>query len=94
MVIMTKTGPKCRIIDGPSKFDLLTSLFGGKKVEFKQDNSRVMMRVSSAGVEDENNNSWNLKIIIVEAGNSPLTNSKVYNARYNSLTRHGVINID
>jgi hypothetical protein len=85
------------ISEGPSKFDLVVSLFDGKVVEFTQKTDKnfvfkIQAIVTSAEREDASRNSWNLKIYVLPGSNVQGINSKEYSAYYNSRKRTGTIN--
>lgn len=87
------------ITDGPSKFDLMASLFDGKLVEFTQVTEmnyvfKIQARVQSVEQEDGSDHSWNLVIFVHPGTNAPLGLNKKYSAYYNSRTRKGTIAIN
>ncbi len=87
------------ITDGPSKFDLMVSLFEGKQVEFTQMTEKnyvfkIPARVQSVEREDGSDHSWNLIIFVLPGTDAPLGLNKKYAAYYNSRTRKGTISIN
>ncbi len=86
------------ITEGPSKFDLMTSLFDGKTVEFTQKTDKnivfkVKAIIQSVEAEDGSLNSWNLKIFVLPDSNANIPKSKSFLAYYNSRTRKGTVKI-
>jgi hypothetical protein len=96
---MAKELPKgsFQITNGPSKFDLMCSLFDGKKVKISCDilpeksGSKICplleVRFTSIGPEDGSNESW-LGTICLCDPHYETGSRKFY---YNSKTRKGVV---
>ncbi|MCU0680502.1 MAG: hypothetical protein MUF50_04345 [Planctomycetes bacterium] len=86
-----------QITEGPSKFDLMVSLFDGKKIQFTQKTengtSVILANVASVEREDGSHSSWNLKIYILES-NSVIKAGQTLSAYYSSRTRKGIIVLD
>ena len=88
-----------RITEGPSKFDLMSSLFDGKIVQFtlkvdEKYSKAVKVEVVSVEAENGSHSSWNLKVFVREESKSEfeLVN-KTLPVYYNSKTRQGSINL-
>ena len=91
---------KFNIADGPSKFELMVSLFDGKLVKFTQSRGSsettknvIEAVLQSVEKEDGSLDSWNIRILIIKDESQILRISKIYPAYYCSRTRRGVINV-
>jgi hypothetical protein len=87
------------ITEGPSKFDLMASLFDGKvvnftlQIEITTPQKTLKVSVVSVEREDYSKDSWNIKVYIVDSPNPVVPIGKIISAYYNSRTRHGSINL-
>lgn len=85
-----------RITEGPSKFDLMCSLFDGKIVQFTQEigNKKTIKAVITAiEMEDGSNDSWNIKMLVKESNANPIQVGKSLSAYYSSRNRQGNIRL-
>lgn len=84
------------ITEGPSKFDLMASLFDGKTVTFTEQagTNRRKLKVNIVSAERKNGcfDSWELKIYVIESSSSILA-GKVYLIYYTSKLREGSIEV-
>jgi hypothetical protein len=84
------------ITEGPSKFDLMASLFDGKIVQFTQQNNQhpkiIKVILLSVEREDGSNESWNLRVL-VKGSEFPLQIGKNLSMYYNSRTRKGTLRL-
>lgn len=46
------------ITSGPNKFDLMLSLFEGKRIKLIADGKSLIVRIASVAIEDGSNESW------------------------------------
>jgi hypothetical protein len=87
-----------KIIDGPSKFDLMASLFDSKTVNFTPQIEILTpqkLRASVVSVEKEGSSkdSWNIKICVIDTSNPSIPIGEIIPAYYNSRNRKGSIKI-
>jgi len=58
-----------KVIDGPGKFDLMCSLFDGKRVFFTvEGGEKIEVQTNSVGIEDGSRESWLVSGNIVGSG--------------------------
>lgn len=86
-----------RITEGPSKFDLMCSLFDGKTVQFTQqieaDKKTVKAVITAIEMEDGSNDSWNIKMLVKESNTSSIQAGRSLSAYYSSRNRQGNIRL-
>jgi hypothetical protein len=87
-----------RITEGPSKFDLMSSLFDGKVVQFTQEiesNKKTVSAVITViEMEDGSRESWNIKMLVKESSTSSIQVGKSLSAYYSSRNRQGNIRLN
>ncbi len=79
---------RTRITSGPSKFDLMLSLFDRKPVKFTVDKKEIEVRINRIEAEDSSCESWNLVgYIICQLTSRPEPHFSAY---FSTKTRSGV----
>ena len=85
------TQNRINIVDGPSKFDLMMSCFGGKEVVFtitlpsnRNKSMQIKTRWITVGAEDGGGENW-----IVEFHKWESSPTRIFTGYYNSQRRTG-----
>lgn len=85
-----------KILGGPSKLDLMNSLFEGKIVHFtvqygyaESKTTKVKVVVSAVCEEDGSHDKWLLRLVVKESDISYFERLKTLSAFYNSRGRIG-----
>jgi len=81
-----------KVLNGPSKADLIFGLFDGKEVEFEFEldkKHRARMRISGVAREDGSSESWNINGWFPHSCNG----WKYFNMYFDSRNRTGYIKV-
>lgn len=88
---------KLKIMDGPSKFDLMAALFDGKEVDFtlavqgnivgQYRSEEVSVIILGVAIEDGSRNSWLIHGLIKDPSN------RSFSGYYETRRRQGVMKI-